>query len=97
MNIILSELDAMYGAGIASGNLADSYIMDWSIEPFIKGTYSYPKIGDAGAREIISQNVSEKLFFAGEATCTNGHFATLHGAMETGYKAVMEIFNSVKK
>jgi hypothetical protein len=35
--------------------------------------------------------VENTLFFAGEAMNTNGHFQTVHGAVETGYRAVNEL------
>jgi hypothetical protein len=31
------------------------------------------------------------LFVAGEATCTNGHLATVHGALESGRGATAEM------
>jgi monoamine oxidase len=35
--------------------------------------------------------VAQTLFFAGEATLTNGHAATVHGAVESGRRAADEI------
>ncbi|MGL4597584.1 MAG: flavin monoamine oxidase family protein [Bacteroidia bacterium] len=95
INTILSDLDDMYGANTATGNLAASHIMNWYNEPFIRGTYSYPIPGGAGARELIAAPIDKKLFFAGEATHTAGHFATVHGAIETGLRAVDEILKSI--
>lgn len=93
----LQELDAMYGAGVASGALVDSFIMNWTNEPFVKGTYSYPVAGGAGARENLATPVQDKLFFAGEATNYNGHFGSVHGAMETGFRAVNELLKTVQQ
>jgi len=44
-----------------------------------------------GNRSIIAQSVSNKLFFAGEATNVNGNFGTIHGAVETAERVVDEI------
>jgi monoamine oxidase len=41
-----------------------------------------------------SESTGEKVFFAGEATNFNGHLATVHGAMESGYRACKEILES---
>jgi len=35
--------------------------------------------------------VADTLFFAGEATVTNGHLATVHGAIESGQRAAQEL------
>jgi hypothetical protein len=52
-------------------------------------------MGDA--RKTASQALSEKLYFAGEAMNTNGHHQTVHGAVETGYREVMNILTDIKK
>jgi len=41
--------------------------------------------------------VNDKIFFAGEAMNLNGHHQTVQGAMETGYREVINILNSIKK
>jgi monoamine oxidase len=91
IDIVVAELDQMYGAGVASGSLIESHIMDWSQEPFIKGAYSYPKVGTGNSRETLAQSIDDKLFFAGEATHTEGHEGTVHGAIETAQTAVEEL------
>ena len=79
------------GAGVASGSLIASHIMDWSKETFIKGAYSYQKVGTGDSRSTLAQSVDDKLFFAGEATNTEGHEATVHGAIQTADTAVEEL------
>ena len=91
IDIVVAELDQMYGAGVASGSLIESHIMDWSQEPFIKGAYSYPKVGTGNSRETLAQIIDDKLFFAGEAKHTEGHEGTVHGAIETAQTAVEEL------
>lgn len=96
VNAILADLDDMYGTGtVGLAVLQASFVMDWTTQPFIRGTYSYPKPGDAGARDVIAAPLNNKVFFAGEATHTKGHFGTVHGAMETGFRAVDELFKSI--
>jgi len=91
--IILSELDALFGD--ATLNYVTHHIQDWGEEDFIHGAYSYSKPGTGNAREIIAKNIDSKVYFAGEATHTGGHFATVHGAMETALLAVHEILEAV--
>lgn len=86
---VLGELDVLFGD--ASSHFVSGFVQDWGNEPFIRGAYSYPKIGTGNAREIASQNIAGKIYFAGEAMHTGGHFGTVHGAMETALRAVNEI------
>ncbi len=86
---ILTELDGILGD--VTPHYVDHYIQDWGAEPYISGTCSYPLPGIDNARNIIAESIDQKVYFAGEATHTGGHFATVHGAMETGLRAVTEI------
>ena len=94
---VVQELDAMYGRGVASGSLTNAYVMDWRKEPFIKGAYSYPIVGGGGlaTRQELSSSLARKIYFAGEATHYGGHSGTVHGAIETGQRAVDELFRDV--
>lgn len=89
--LIIKELDEIFGNALASTHLADSFIMDWSKEIFIKGTYSYDTVGIGNSRQILAEPLKNAVFFAGEATCTDGHHASIHGAMESAERAVKEI------
>lgn len=94
---VLAELDSFFGNNAASTNFADGYIMNWTNEPYIKGAYSFPTVnGGISKREALARKINNNLFFAGEATHTEGHSATVHGAIETGYRAVKELIDSVK-
>ncbi|MBL4654842.1 MAG: FAD-dependent oxidoreductase [Bacteroidia bacterium] len=91
VDIVLQELDDMYGAGIASGKLVSSYIMDWTKEPYILGSYSYPNPDSDKYRNALAASVEDKIFFAGEATNFNGHIAMVHGAIETSIRVIDEL------
>ena len=71
-------------------------VFDYTSKPFIKGAYSYSTVGMGNAREIAAQSVDNKLFFAGEAMNVTGHHQTVHGAIESGYKAVIDILSGVQ-
>lgn len=96
VNALLQELDSMYD-GQATTSLVSYHIENWTTHPFIKGAYSYSTIGMGNAREISAQSVENKLYFAGEAMNTNGHHQTVHGAIETGYREVVNLLNGVGK
>jgi lysine-specific histone demethylase 1B len=93
---LIQELDIIYN-GQASASFIASHVENWTTNPYIKGAYSYSTIGMGDARKIASQALSEKLYFAGEAMNTNGHHQTVHGAVETGYREVINILTDIKK
>lgn len=75
----------------------DSRVYNYTNKPHIKGAYGYSTIGMGDARKVAAEPIDNKLFFAGEAMNTNGHHQTVHGAVESAYKSVSDIFNSVKE
>ncbi|MBX2841948.1 MAG: FAD-dependent oxidoreductase [Flammeovirgaceae bacterium] len=91
IEILVKELDQFFGNKMASKNLDDFYIMNWTKEPFIHGAYSYDSPYSEGTRKELAKTLKNSLFFAGEATNFNGHGATLHGAMESAERVVEEI------
>ncbi|MEM6802374.1 MAG: NAD(P)/FAD-dependent oxidoreductase [Bacteroidota bacterium] len=93
---LLTELDQIYD-GKASTSFIEAHIEDWSKHPYIRGAYSYSKVGIGNVRSIAARQVEEKLFFAGEAMNLNGHHQTVHGAIETGYLKVLELRDSLLK
>jgi monoamine oxidase len=90
INTLLKELDEMF-YGAATKHFINAKVQDWYKMPFIKGAYSYSTIGIGNARNIASESINDKLFFAGEAMNINGHFQTVHGAMESAEKAINDI------
>jgi monoamine oxidase len=70
------------------------YFHNWQADPFARGAYSYVPAGAMSARETLAQPVANTLYFAGEATETNGHSATVHGAIATGIRAAKYILES---
>jgi len=95
-NALLQELDQIY-SGQASASFVSSYVQNWTLNPFVKGAYSYSTVGMGNTRTIAAQPIDNKLFFAGEAMNLNGHHQTVQGAVETGYREVINVLNSIKK
>lgn len=92
---LISELSTLYPNGNVQSLFSGEFLYkNWENEPYIGGAYSYPSIHSAGQREVLASAISKKLFFAGEACNFNGHLATVHGAMETGYRAALEILEA---
>ena len=95
-NALLQELDTMYN-GQATASFVASHVQNWTTNPFVRGAYSYSTVGMGDSRKVASETVAKKLYFAGEAMNTNGHHQTVHGAIETGYREVINLLNDVKK
>jgi len=66
---------------------------DWVTDPFARGAYSYAPAGSLDARSALAKPVEDTLFFAGEATHTNGFSGTVHGAIATGYRSAKEVMS----
>ncbi len=95
---LLGHLDNIFGNNIASQSLLQDgfHLMDWGKMPYIRGTYSYPIVGGGLIfRKELAADVDGKLFFAGEATHFAGHSGTVHGAIETGIRAIGELEASI--
>lgn len=96
--LILDELDLLYN-GQATQNVrrTDSnevlaVVMDWTKEPYIGGGTTYIKPGGSNQDRInLAAPVNDKLFFAGEATDTQGDADNLNGAIRSGMRAAEEI------
>jgi len=93
---LLQELDTMYN-GQATASFISAHVENWTTHQFIRGAYSYSTIGMGDARQIAAKSVDKKLYFAGEAMNTSSHHQTVHGALETGYREVINILNDIKK
>jgi lysine-specific histone demethylase 1B len=89
-NALLGELDTMYN-GQATASFISSHVQNWTTSPFVRGAYSYSAIGIGNARRIAARAVRDRIYFAGEAMNTSGHHQSVHGAVETGYNAVIQL------
>ena len=95
-NALLQELDTMYN-GQATASFIASHVEDWTTNPFVKGAYSYSTIGMGNARFMAAKSINKKLYFAGEAMNLNGHHQTVQGAVETGYREVINLLEDLGK
>lgn len=74
-------------------NLQATHIHNWHDDPFTRGAYSYVPVNGLEAQAELARSNENTLFFAGEATNTEGHLGTVHGAIATGLRAAREIGN----
>ena len=73
------------------------YIADWQADPFSAGAYSYVPTGSITAPIVLAEPVANTLFFAGEATVTDGNTGTMNGAIASGYRAADEVLNERRR
>ena len=90
----LIDLDAAFG-GSASTAFVEGVVQDWTAEPYVLGSYSFPApgtrpLGGASLRDVLAQPVGTTLYFAGEAT-HNTAMSTVPGALQSGSRAGGEV------
>ncbi len=89
----LEALGAAVGvdAGRLRGELRGGFCHDWQSDPFARGAYSYAGVGGRRAGTELAAPVDSTLFFAGEATQSDGRNATVHGAIASGQRAAKDV------
>ncbi len=76
--------------------LTAGFTHDWQADEFARGAYSYGNVGGANAGQLLAEPLDNTLFFAGEATNTEGHNGTVNGAINSGIRAAKEITASFR-
>lgn len=92
----LAEVLGMEAREVES-RLEGWYHHDWQGDPFARGAYSYGMVGWGGAAKVLARPVAGTLFFAGEATCVDGHAATVEGALRSGWRAAAEVVSALRQ
>lgn len=64
---------------------------DWQSDPLSCGAYSYALVGGSRAGRDLGAPVADTLFFAGEATDSEGNNGTVHGAIASGKRVAREV------
>jgi monoamine oxidase len=78
-----------------AGLLDGWYLHDWQTDPFTRGAYSSIPVGGLDAPAILARPVAQTLFWAGEATASQGAIGTVHGAIASGKRAAREVLASL--
>jgi monoamine oxidase len=91
IDLALNDFGALFAASDqAREQFVGGEMHDWSDDPLSRGAYSYIKVGGLSARAALAATVENTLFFAGEATATDGQGGTVNGALVTGERAARE-------
>ena len=76
--------------------MTGAFTHDWQADPFSRGAYSYAAVGGMDAAKALATAVADTLYFAGEATNSDGYNGTVHGAIATGLRAAKELLGSLQ-
>jgi monoamine oxidase len=85
----LRDLEQMFDCKLGD-RLVDAQFVDWQADPYARMAYSYVPVGGFGWRSQLAKPLENRLFFAGEATHVTRP-STVHGAIESGYRAAKEM------
>ena len=78
-------------AGRLRQDLRGGFSHDWLADPFARGAYSYAGVGGSDAGTELAVPIDGTLFFAGEATESDGQNGTVHGAIASGHRAAKQV------
>ena len=86
LNIVLDSLADSFRVerGLIDEQLVASKIVNWPVDPFTKGAYSYSTPKAPKAYKELRTPVNNMIFFAGEALCAGNETATVEGALASG-------------
>lgn len=92
---VLAPLFGSTGAAV-DAEIVDVHVHRWGDDPFARGAYSYARVGAADAGAALARPVDDTLFLAGEGTVSDGHVATVHGAMSSGRQAARALCRALR-
>ena len=78
-------------AGRLRQDLRGGFSRNWLADPFARGAYSYAGVGGSDAGDELAVPIEGTLFFAGEATESDGQNGTVHGAIASGHRAAKQV------
>jgi monoamine oxidase len=93
--VSLERIFKLPNSGV-EGLLEAVYIHEWNQDPFSRGAYSYVAVGGLDTQSQLARPIEDTIFFAGEASNTDGHNGTVHGAIATGLRAAREVVASLR-
>jgi monoamine oxidase len=90
---VLSRIFGLDAAAIKN-MLVSWHSHDWQGDAYSRGAYSYAPSGALDASLRMAQPVERTLFFAGEHTDTEGHWGTVHAALNSGLRAAEQLLKA---
>jgi monoamine oxidase len=72
-----------------------AWLHNWRIDPYARGAYSYMLVDGNESPAKLARPVKGTLFFAGEASDSEGRTGTVHGAIATGKRAAKQVLRAL--
>lgn len=96
---VRSALDALprvleLDPGRLQDGVRGGFSHDWQADPFSRGAYSYAAVGGSSAGDELGAPLEATIFFAGEATESDGQNATVHGAIASARRVASEVLRT---
>lgn len=94
--IAVATLQSMFGSACdVASQLEGAWWHDWQTDPFALGAYSYVRVGGRDANRQLAEPLARTLYFAGEATDSQGEYSTVTGAIRSGEQAAQNLLHGV--
>jgi monoamine oxidase len=87
----LGELEPVI-PGMEAAFTGLAYEDHWALDPWVKGAYSYYRVGQASSYGAIAARTEGRILFAGEHTSI-ANIGFLDGAVETGERAASRLLS----
>jgi len=89
----LQSLSYIFGVGklFIEKKLVAHSIVNWTVEPFTYGAYSYATLDTKWAKKVLGEPIEETLYFAGEALYDGTEAGTVEGALANGIEVARNI------
>lgn len=71
--------------------LTTSRIINWTADPFSRGSYSYATVATKEARAVMSAPIEDTIYFAGEALYDGPEMGTVEAALSNGMQVAHKI------
>jgi monoamine oxidase len=93
VQLALSTLSSLSGHSLdfLSEQLQGWHTHDWTRDPFSQGAYSYLLVDGVEASHRLTRPFDDTLYFAGEGTAASSARGTVHGALDSGFRAAQQI------
>lgn len=93
LEMALSSLSGIFNMPVSAlqSLLLSAQIINWTNDPFTRGSYSYPTINTKAALPVLTTPVVNTLFFAGEGLYNGALMGTVEAALVNGQEIVKKM------
>jgi monoamine oxidase len=93
----VQSLSNIFNIGIEElkNKLIARYIVNWTADPYTRGSYAYDTVTSAQARSILGFPVKKTLYFAGEYLYQGPSMGTVEAALTSGKMAAESMLNNL--